>query len=98
MLVTELGITVFLAPTFRVLLDVSMMALQLFRESYTLFPLSTVMKYKSLQTPNLLRCLMEWDQPGSKRYGRNYLLILILIAPIGIHQKSLSNRCVKLGA
>ena len=39
--VTELGITVFLHPAMSLLLLVSMMALQLLRESYTVLPLST---------------------------------------------------------
>ena len=39
--VTVVGITVFLQPKSKVLLSVSMMALQLFRESYFGLPLST---------------------------------------------------------
>ena len=42
--VTELGITVFLQPNLSVLDDVSIIALQLFRESYTVFPDATVME------------------------------------------------------
>ena len=40
-LVTELGIVVNIHPTSRVLLSVSIRALQLSRESYLVFPLST---------------------------------------------------------
>ena len=41
--VTLLGISVFLQPAIRVLVAVSMIALQLSRESYTVFPFSTDM-------------------------------------------------------
>ncbi len=55
MLVTVLGMTVFLEPIIKVLLSVSIMALQLFRESYTGLPLSTFIEDKPvhpLKTPN----------------------------------------------
>ena len=47
--VTLLGMIVFLHPAIKVLFEVSMMALQLLRESYFGFPLSTVMDVRSLQ-------------------------------------------------
>ena len=50
--VTELGITVFLHPDISVLVADSTIALQLFLESYTLFPLSTTMVVKPLQEIN----------------------------------------------
>ena len=49
---TELGITVFLHPNISVLVADSTIALQLFLESYTLFPLPTTMVVKPLQEPN----------------------------------------------
>ena len=49
--VTLLGITVFLHPVISVLYSVSMIALQLFRESKTEFPFSTWMDVK-LQNAN----------------------------------------------
>jgi len=52
MLVTLEGIIVFLHPATNVLVAVSMMALQLFRESYTLFAASTWMAVKLLQPQN----------------------------------------------
>ena len=47
--VTELGMIVFLQPLSRVLVAVSIIALQTYLESYTVFPLSTVMLSKPLQ-------------------------------------------------
>ena len=47
--VTELGISVFRHPAIRVLEAVSIMALQLLRLSYTVFPLSTVIEVKLSQ-------------------------------------------------
>ena len=47
--VTVLGITVFLQPVINVFVDVSIIALQLFRESYTVFPDSTTIDVKPLQ-------------------------------------------------
>lgn len=44
-LVTVLGMTVFLQPTIRVLVAVSIMALQPSRLSYTGLPLSTVIEF-----------------------------------------------------
>ena len=49
MVVTEFGITVVLQPSSSVLLDVSMMALQLLRESYIGLPLATVILVSPLQ-------------------------------------------------
>ena len=49
MLVTLLGITVFLQPTIKVLEAVSIIPLQLFRESYWVFPLDTVIEVNPLQ-------------------------------------------------
>jgi hypothetical protein len=47
-LVTLLGMTVLLHPRINVFVAVSMMALQLFRESYIVFPLSIVMEVRLL--------------------------------------------------
>jgi hypothetical protein len=47
--VTFWGIVVFLQPATKVLVDVSIIALQLLRESYFLFPLSTLMEVRLLQ-------------------------------------------------
>ena len=47
--VTVLGITVFLQPITNSLMPVFMMALQLFRESYTVFPASTMIRSNLLQ-------------------------------------------------
>lgn len=52
MLVTLSGMTVFLHPTINLLVEVSMMALQLFRESYVVFPLSTAMDSSPSQPAN----------------------------------------------
>ena len=49
MLVILSGITVFLQPVINVFVDVSIIALQLFRESYTVFPDSTTIDVKPLQ-------------------------------------------------
>ena len=46
--VTLLGMTVFLQPANKVLDDVSMMALQLLRESYFVLPVSTMIEARSL--------------------------------------------------
>ena len=46
MLVTLLGIMVFLQPTISVFDAVSIIALQLLRESYTVFPDSTTMEVR----------------------------------------------------
>ena len=50
MLVTVLGIMVFLQPAISVFDDVSIIALQLFRESYLLFPVATEIVVKPLQS------------------------------------------------
>ena len=52
MLVTLLGMVVFLQPVISVLLAVSIIALQALRESYTAFPLSTVIEVKVGQFRN----------------------------------------------
>ena len=49
MAVTELGMTVFLQPTTNVLVAVSMMPLQLLRESYFVLPDSTIMFVRLVQ-------------------------------------------------
>ena len=49
MVVTELGMMVFIQPVINMLVLVSMMALQLFRESYFVFPLSTFIEVRPLQ-------------------------------------------------
>ena len=48
---TELGIFVFLQPVSSVLVALSIIALQLFCESYMIFPLSTVIFSNSQQLP-----------------------------------------------
>ena len=53
MLVTLFGIIVFLHPTMSVFVDVSIMALQLLRESYTLLPLATFISARPLHNPYL---------------------------------------------
>ena len=50
--VTELGMYVFMQPVINVLLAVSMMALQLSRESYFALPLTTVILVSPLQYEN----------------------------------------------
>ena len=50
MLVTLLGIKVFIHPTTNVFDDFSIIALQLLRESYFVFPLFTVMEVRLLQS------------------------------------------------
>ena len=45
MLVTELGIIVFLHPTIKEFVAVSIIALQLSRESYIVFSLSTIIEF-----------------------------------------------------
>ena len=50
MLVTLLGIVVFLQPVINVLVKVAIIALQLSRESYTVFPDSTIIDSKPLQS------------------------------------------------
>ena len=54
MLVTLAGMTVFLHPETKLLSIVFIMALQLLRLSYTLFPLATTIDVKSLQFANAL--------------------------------------------
>ena len=50
MLVTELGITVFIHPAIKALVLVSIIALQLFRESYLEFSLSTIIEVRPVQS------------------------------------------------
>ena len=54
MLVTLLGIMVFLHPNMSELFDVLMIALQLLRESYSVLPGSTMMEVRPEQAPNTL--------------------------------------------
>ena len=49
-LVTPLGIIVFLHPAINSLEAVLIIALQLFRESYTVFPLSTTIEVRLVQS------------------------------------------------
>ena len=58
MLVTLLGITVVLHPLIKVLDALSIIALQLSRESYVLFPLSTIIEVK-LEQPTNAKPVME---------------------------------------
>ena len=51
-LVTELGMIVFLQPLINVFVAVSIIALQFSRESYTELPLSTIMLVRPLQPRN----------------------------------------------
>ena len=51
-LVTLLGITVFLQPKINVLVAVSIIALQLLRESYIEFPLDTTIVVRPVQPEN----------------------------------------------
>jgi hypothetical protein len=51
-LVTELGMVVFLQPEIKVFVVVSMMALQLLRESYVVFPVSTLIDASPEQPKN----------------------------------------------
>ena len=50
--VTPIGIWLFVHPSIKVFEDVSMIALQLLRESYTLFSLSTIIEVKLLHPSN----------------------------------------------
>ena len=50
-LVTEFGIIVFLHPAMSSLLDFLIIALQLLRESYMVFPLSTIMEVRPVHPP-----------------------------------------------
>ena len=56
--VTELGMTVFLQPRTKMFVAVSMIALQLFLESNTVFSSSTVIEVRPVQPPNAC-CPME---------------------------------------
>ena len=51
-IVTLFGMDVFLQPVIRVLVSVSIIALQLLRESYFKFPASTTIEVKLLHPPN----------------------------------------------
>ena len=63
MLVTVLGMAVFLQPAIRVLLAVSIMALQLLRESYFVLPFATLMLVRPLQ-PEKTELPMEVTELG----------------------------------
>jgi hypothetical protein len=58
MLVTLLGMVVFMQPVISILLAVSIIALQALRESYTAFPLPTVIEVKPLQNQNALLAIL----------------------------------------
>ena len=60
MVVTELGIIALLHPAISVLVFVSMMALQLFRESYFVFPLSTLI-IKECRVPDGIHGIGDVD-------------------------------------
>ena len=63
MAVTELGMEVATQPAINVLLAVSMMALQLPRESYVVFPLATTMLVRLAQDPNAPLPMLEVELP-----------------------------------
>ena len=58
MLVTLLGIIVLLQPVIKVLEDVSIIALQLLRESYFVFPPETVIDVRPLQPENAVLSML----------------------------------------
>ena len=58
MLITLFGITVFSHPAISVFVAVSMIALQLLRESYAMLPLSTLMAVRPLQPEKGLRPML----------------------------------------
>ena len=62
MLVTDEGMVVVLQPAIRVLLAVSIIALQLSRESYFVFPASTLMLVKPVQSSNALYPMLVTDE------------------------------------
>ena len=62
MLVTDEGMVVVLQPATRVLLAVSIMALQLLRESYFVFPASTLMLVKPVQPENAPLPMLVTDE------------------------------------
>ena len=62
MLVTDEGMVVVLQPATRVLLAVSIMALQLWRESYFLLPASTLMLDKPVQLENAFPSMLVTDE------------------------------------
>ena len=62
MLVTDEGMVVVLQPATRVLLAVSIMALQLSRESYFVLPASTLMLVKPVQPSNALSPMLVTDE------------------------------------
>ena len=59
MAITEFGMLMFLHPHLNVLEDVSITALQLLRESYTLFLLSTMIVFKLLQPEKIQSPIVE---------------------------------------
>ena len=69
MVVTVLGIVVCLQPTIKVLVAVSMIALQLLRESYTWLLLSTMMLLSSSQPANAY-LLIAVTEPGMTKFVR----------------------------
>ena len=68
MLVTELGMTVFGHPAISVLVFVSMMALLLPRESYTVFPLSTTELNKIKAAKYLIEASKDIDKGHFPQY------------------------------
>ena len=62
MLVTDEGMVVVLQPATRVLLAVSIIALQLSRESYSVLPASTLMLVKSVQLENTFFPMLVTDE------------------------------------
>ena len=92
MLVTLLGITVFLQPTISVFVAVSMIALQPFRESYSILPERTVIEVspeqpEKAEEPMLVtRNLYRGDTRAareSRRADGNYSIYLSRINSIG---------------
>ena len=59
---TDEGMVVVLQPATRVLLAVSIMALQLLRESYFVFPASTLMLVKPVQPKNARSPMLVTDE------------------------------------
>lgn len=59
MLVTLEGMIVFLQPVIRVFVSVSIIALQLFRESYDLFPTSTSIEVRHMHCSKTLSPMLD---------------------------------------
>ena len=87
MLVTLLGIIVFLHPIINSLLEVSIIALQLLRESYLLLPFSTTKEVRSEQPENafcpMLVTLLGMVTEVRPPHPRNALLPM-LVTPLPI--------------